>query len=215
MTDQTPCPRCQFAFVPSRSNQKYCSRPCQKAATLHTARGPRTKADSAEERRRQEGRKNRLRGLSAAFFGTSPAYRAEFMEKLIAEGRGNRELRQWMIKREFLVSWFRYEGTGWLHIANCLDHYSLEVYGIRSFAILDPATELPPAADLAFPAKYFGPDAPSIYEDGGLKKRPCPWSADRKATVLQPSKPTSSGRYDWRYLAKAMRDQGWQRYFTL
>lgn len=178
---QTTCPKCKEAFVPARSNQKYCSSACQKAATRNVSRGPRQIAVNMEERRRHDIRTGRIQGLSDAFFTTPPAYRAEFMERLITEGRTKSELRKGLTEQALLRSWSRNEGTGRLHIAHCLDHYCQEVYKMRSYEVLAPATVRPSTDDLAFPAAYFGPDAPPVYEDGSLKKRPCPWATRHHA----------------------------------
>jgi hypothetical protein len=115
-------------------------------------------------------------GLSHALYETPPAYRAEFLQRLILEARGNAELRRLVTVRALLRSWGRNEGTGRLHIAHVLDHFCREVYGLRSFKVVDPNYVIPTEEALAFPAEYFGPDAPPVYEDGSLKRRPCPWA---------------------------------------
>jgi len=173
---ETTCLVCARSFLPSRKDQRYCSRQCQRNAT----RPPRKIADSTAARRTHETRKGRIEGLSNAFYETHPAYRAEFMEKLIVEARGNAELRRLITVRALLRSWLRRRETGRLHIAHVLDHYCQEVYGMRSYEFVDPKTELPSQDDLTFPAAYFGPDEPSIYEDGGLNERPCPWETWKK-----------------------------------
>lgn len=181
-----PCPKCCQPFTPRRRGQRYCSKPCAKAATRNATRGPRLIADSPEARRIHEHRKGRVRGLSDALYEAPPAYRAEFVERLIAEARGNAELRRLVTNREMLRSWARDDGTGRLRIAHVLDHFCREVYGLRAFEVMNPETVLPSSDDLAFPAEYFGPDAPPIYEDGSLKRRPDPWAA-RKEELRQKS----------------------------
>ncbi|RGP37729.1 hypothetical protein D1012_07390 [Pseudotabrizicola alkalilacus] len=195
------CPRCQVPFLPRRKDQKYCGKPCAKAASRNVTRGPRMVAESAEAARIHEFRKGRLRGLSHALHETPPAYRAAFLQRLIAEGRGNSELRRLVTVRALLRSWVRDEGTGRLHIAHVLDHFCREVYGLRSFQVLNPNTILPPVEALCFPATYYGPDAPPVYEDGALKERPCPWM-DRKKS-LHHYKGTDHKDHRW--------DQGVQR----
>ncbi|RWR29642.1 hypothetical protein D2T31_09365 [Sinirhodobacter populi] len=182
MLMQAICPGCGATFAPARRNQSYCGRECQKNA----ARGPRRITDSAEARRTHEYRKGRIKGLSDALYETPPAYRAEFMERLIAEARGSAELRKGVTNPAMLQSWTRDEGSGRLHIAHVLDHYCREVYGLRSFEALNPAHHLPPSADLAFPAEYFGPDAPPIYGDGSLKMRAALRMADGTMFPLRP-----------------------------
>lgn len=138
-------------------------------------------------KRIHESRKGRVRGLSDALYETPPTYRAEYLQRLIAMARRNAELRRLVTNREMLRSWMRDEGTGRLHIAHVLDHYCREVYGQRSFEVVNPATELPGSDELVFPAEYFGPDAPPIYKDGGLNVRPCPWKARKAETAKSPS----------------------------
>jgi hypothetical protein len=191
------CPRCQAAFLRDRKNQRYCSQPCQKAATRNAVRGPRKVADSAEARRIHEARKGRIGGLSHALFETPPAYRAAFLQRLIVEGRSNAELRRLVTVRALLRSWVRDEGTGRLHIAHVLNHFCQEVYGLRSFEVLNPDTTLPSVDTLAFPAAYFGPDAPPVYEDGSLEERPCPWSTRQSA--LHHYKETDHKDHRWEH----------------
>ena len=168
------CPRCGDAFTAARrKDQKFCSRRCQQNAS----RGLRRVTNCPTERRRQEGRRGRVKGLCHAFYETPPAYRAEFLEKLIKEVRAHAELRGLVTLRQLLRSWSRDEGTGRLHIAHVLDHYCQEVYGMRSFVVVNPETELPSEDALTFPAEYFGPDAHPVYEDGSLKVRPWSWAA--------------------------------------
>jgi hypothetical protein len=155
----------------------YCQKTCAKAATRNANRGPRTITESWDAKRIQEVRQGRCKGLSHAFYETPPAYRAEFLERLIEEACGSVELRRLVTTRQLLKCWTRDEGTGRLHIAHVLDHYCKEVYGQRSYEVANPANRLPSAIMLAFPAEYYGPDAPLLYEDGSLKRRPCPWSS--------------------------------------
>ena len=54
------CPHCSTTFAPRRKDQKYCSRPCAKAATRNTARGPR----EYENARRNEHHYSRAAWLS-------------------------------------------------------------------------------------------------------------------------------------------------------
>ncbi|RAZ82374.1 hypothetical protein [Cereibacter johrii] len=208
------CPSCGSPFSPRRRDQRYCAKPCAKAASRNATRGSRAHGESAAARHRHEARKGRLRGLAHAFHETPPAYRAEFLVRLIAEGRKLAELRDLVTLRCLLRSWSCDEGTGRLNIAHVLDHFCREVYGLRSFEVLDPARVLPPEAELAFPATYFGPDAPSIYEDGSLRRGfgvttarqawsvPVAYVIERKSTNV----------YDWRTIGRAMRDHGWTRY---
>jgi hypothetical protein len=109
------CLKCGQGFERKRKDQTYCSRRCAKAASRHTSRGPRTVTESPTERRRQEDRTGRIKGLSHALYETPPRYRAEFLERLIAEARGNVELRRLITQREFLSAWWRLESTGRLH----------------------------------------------------------------------------------------------------
>lgn len=171
----TCCPMCLKPFTAARSNQRYCRKQCAKAATRNATRGPRKVTESPSAARTHEARTGRIRGLSHALYETPPAYRSAFLQRLIVEARGNAELRNLVTVPDLLRSWDRDDGTGRLHIAHVLDHFCREVYGLRSFEVLNLDTDLRPVDDLAFPAEYYGPDAPPVYEDGALKERPCPW----------------------------------------
>jgi hypothetical protein len=197
------CPTCKMEFLAKRSNKKFCSRGCQKVATHNTSRPPRTVAGSPDERRRHATRSKRLQGLTDALFETPPRYRAEFMEKVISEARGKAELRQWLTKREALGCRWHNQGTGRLHIAFCLDHYCKEIYRMRSFKALNPATELPSGLQTAYPAAYYDPYQPPLFEDGSLQRRPCPWSTGTKAIATK-APGNWSGVYDWRKIASAL-----------
>lgn len=186
------CPRCSTQFQPRRKNQMYCGRDCAKAATRNSKRSPRTIKDNPSAKRTHENRAGRCKSLSLYLYETPPEYRAEYLEKLIAEGRKVKELRDLVTRRHLLESWLRGKNTGHLHIAHVLDHYCQEVYGMRSYEVLNNATVLPPQADLAFPAEYFGPDMPPFYGDGILRRRPCPWrnwelspQANRPSTLIK------------------------------
>lgn len=181
------CSVCATPFTRTRKDKRYCSKKCARVASRNAKRGPRLIADSAAAKRIHESRKGRVRGLSDALYETPPTYRAEYLQRLIAMARRNAELRRLVTNREMLRSWMRDEGTGRLHIAHVLDHYCREVYGQRSFEVVNPATELPGSDELVFPAEYFGPDAPPIYKDGGLNVRPCPWKARKAETAKSPS----------------------------
>ncbi|UWQ15666.1 hypothetical protein K3556_07280 [Aliiroseovarius sp. M344] len=176
-----PCPHCGTEFHPKRTNQMYCNRQCAKTATRNTNRGPRKSKESSDAKRVQEVRQGRCKGLSHAFYETPPVYRSEFVERLIGEARGVAELRRLVTTRQLLKCWDRDDGTGRLHIAHVLDHYCQEVYRQRSYEVLNPANNLPSAIKLVFPAEYYGPDAPSLYEDGRLKRRPSPWRKPKRA----------------------------------
>lgn len=53
-TSMSTCPKCSAEFTPSRSNQKYCSKPCQKATARNTSRGSRTVENKARSGRHYE-----------------------------------------------------------------------------------------------------------------------------------------------------------------
>lgn len=186
------CPQCSAEFHRKRKNQMYCNRDCAKAATRNATRQSRTVKDNPSAKRICEDRSGRCKNLSVYFYETPPAYRAEYLEKLIVEGRKVKELRTFVTTRALLKSWSRGEGTGRLHIAHLLDHYCQEVYRMRSFEVLNPANVLPCETDIVFPAEYFGPEAMPVYEGGTLKHRPCPWGnrncaipANRPSTTIK------------------------------
>jgi hypothetical protein len=211
-TDHTTCPKCMTDFVRARSNQKYCSRLCAKAATRNATRGPRTVAERAEEARRQELRAGRMLSLANSFYETHVRFRAAFLVDLITEARGNAELREWLTRRDAVTPWRYRNGTGRLHIAQCLDDFCKGVYRKRSFEMLNPSNPLPSEAEVAFPATYFGPGETPIYESGDLERRPCPRAVRHRNRPARISKPETSASYDWRKIGRAMRDRGWQRY---
>lgn len=83
----TPCPKCGVDFLPARSNQRYCSRECQKATTRNTARGSRKTTESNEERQRSARHYNRARWLAHDLYALPPNTRLGFMAELIEAAR--------------------------------------------------------------------------------------------------------------------------------
>ena len=82
------CPHCSTTFAPRRKNQKYCSQPCQKAASHNTARGPRTVAHSPDLRLRSKKHYDTAKRLAEKIYTAPPNKRLGLMSDLIKLARG-------------------------------------------------------------------------------------------------------------------------------
>ena len=69
------CPACAEPFEPRRRDQRYCSRPCQKAATHNATRGPRTTEASPAQRYEKRRKRALLVWLNTTYYETPPAQR--------------------------------------------------------------------------------------------------------------------------------------------
>lgn len=86
---QISCAKCGTDFTPSRRDQRYCSRPCQR----HASRGSRTVADSPEKSRRMLDLLDALSDLNEAYYQTPPEDRLPQLKRWLDEARsGNRRL---------------------------------------------------------------------------------------------------------------------------
>lgn len=185
------CPSCGRTFHPRRKDMRYCQKSCARSATRNATQNSRTLEHSPNAKRRSEERTERILNLTRAYYDTPPAWRAAFLEALIEEARQKSELAIALTKRAALHPWRPYRcpegGVMRRHIAAELDHYCQEVRGARSFDVLNPERPLVAPEHLCFPAVYFGPDAPPIYEDGSLQQRPCPWEEWKRCRRRQKS----------------------------
>jgi hypothetical protein len=105
------CPHCSTTFAPRRKNQKYCGEPCAKAATRHTARGPRT----IENAQRNERHYSRAAWLSYDLNRMSPVkQRAMLLAILEAASGGDGALRTILFDPNLLGA-DRFSPLGKLH----------------------------------------------------------------------------------------------------
>lgn len=191
------CPACHEVFERKRANQKYCGRKCQRNAA---AKGKRTVAASKTQRRICETDKEVYGSLTISFYETPPKYRAEFMERLISEGRRLAKVQRILKKR---VPFWHYSYRGMLPIQQVFYHYCQEVYGMKVSAVLNRNTVLP--SDPCYPCEYLGPDGGAVYSDGTLNKRSISeWRSVRGQILAK----LSTGRpYDWSFVQKALSEK--------
>lgn len=85
-TLNTTCanPKCPATFTPGRKDQRYCSRPCQRAATRHSARGSR----QTEHRQRSQRHYERAAWLSYDLNRMPPARRRAMLLALLEAAAG-------------------------------------------------------------------------------------------------------------------------------
>lgn len=80
---QLVCPKCEASFSPNRSNQKFCSRPCSKAATRNTARGDR----SSENKAMRTAHYDRAKWLAKRLYSAPPRERLGVMKDILEEAK--------------------------------------------------------------------------------------------------------------------------------
>ena len=79
-SDTKECPACGTSFKPKRSNQTYCSRPCQRKTSRNSARGDR----SAENKQRSWKHYERSARLKEMIYSTPPQERLGMMQHILS-----------------------------------------------------------------------------------------------------------------------------------
>ena len=202
------CPRCQVPFMPKRKDQKYCGKPCAKAATRNAARGSRSVENAQRNMRHYE----RAAWLSYDLNRMSAVkQRAMLLAILEAASGADAELRNFLFDPA-LIGADRasaigklYPDTkcpGSLNIAKMVNDFCFEEWGcgVRA-AILDE-----------------GKPAGRIFreEDQAVEKVP-PHIYERTTCVparVLPLVGLAKRSYDWRIVARAMGDRGWRKHFA-
>ena len=161
---------------------------------MNASRGPRTVKECPSQRRYQETFDGSYSDLGINFYETPPAFRVEFMERLIREGRRLVSVKRILTRKAVFWS---YGDRGMLPIQQVFHHYCKEVYGMTVKEILDKANPLP--SDTYYPCEYYGPDKEPTYSDGTyLKRSEQPFVASKKEI----GKKLSTGKpYDWTMVA--------------
>ncbi|SNR56832.1 hypothetical protein SAMN06265378_10991 [Paracoccus sediminis] len=204
----TVCPHCKTPFTPRRSNQQFCGRACQKASSRHTARGART----IENATRNRDHYSRAAWLCYDILRMPEARREGALHDLLVAARGGRgaKLRN-ILQDPRLLGAPRESPLGKLYpdtsdpsvrnIAQQVNAYCQRRWGKGSREILK-ADCLP---------RDGRAEAPETSEAETY------WQAMRREGKLERQSPAHDPlvkSYDWRRLARAMRDRGWRRYFT-
>ncbi|MFK7764017.1 MAG: recombination protein NinG [Roseobacter sp.] len=80
VADNSDCPACGTSFTRKRSNQTYCSKPCQRKSSKNSARGDR----SAENKQRSSKHYERAARLTEMIYTTPPQERLEMMKHILS-----------------------------------------------------------------------------------------------------------------------------------
>lgn len=78
--DTSQCPACGTSFMRKRSNQAYCSRPCQRKTSRNSARGDRC----AENKQRSWKHYDRAARLTEMIYSTPPQERLGMMQHILS-----------------------------------------------------------------------------------------------------------------------------------
>ncbi|WP_299960357.1 hypothetical protein [uncultured Roseobacter sp.] len=92
------CPVCQVEFIPKRTNQKYCTPKCQKAATKNTAR----KSREGEHRVRSVYHYERTMRLAEMLYTAHPQERLGTMQHILSFVEHDAGLRNILTDRKLL-----------------------------------------------------------------------------------------------------------------
>jgi hypothetical protein len=142
---QISCPKCDAPFARKRSNQKYCSGQCAKAATRNAARGPRTVAASPEMRLRSRRHYSRAMDLAETLYGAPVGERLGIMADIIRAARGHdTELRNILTDprllsaspKEELGFFFRRSPQSYRTIAQAANCYCQKFWGKGAQAVV-------------------------------------------------------------------------------
>lgn len=209
---QIACPQCSACFKSRRRDQRYCAKPCAKAATRNASRGSR----EIENTRRNVTHYQRASWLSCDVLRLRPERQRQMLLSILQAASGDdAPLRNIVLHPALLgAAWGSSIGKFYPdthdysapNIAKMVDAFCREELGcgVRD-AILDNGK---PAHRYLTEAEE--PDAPPQHDETH-------WQTLRKAGTLD--RPIHDGTlrtsgYDWRLLARAMGERRWRRYFT-
>lgn len=118
------CPGCSTAFMPKRSNQKFCSRDCQHRASRNSSRGSR----SAENRERSWRHYERVHRLTEMVYTTPPQERLGMMKHILEFIPHDAGLRNILTDPELHMQPPRTDGR--MNIAKAANAYTQKFYGL-------------------------------------------------------------------------------------
>lgn len=118
------CPGCGANFRPKRSNQKYCSPPCQKQASRNSSRGCRM----TENRQRTELHNNRASTLTEMIYSVPPTERLGMMRYILSFVPNDAGLRSILTDPERLKAQPRPDNR--LNISKAANAYTQKFFGL-------------------------------------------------------------------------------------
>jgi len=137
------CPGCGKAFTRKRTNQRYCTPPCQKATTRHASRGPRAGGSSPEVQRRNTVHYTRARWLGHDLYLHQPSERLGFMATVIEAARArDGQLRSILTDPVLLKEQPRADGR--INIAKAANAYCRKFWGQGIRAVVHRDCPEPP-----------------------------------------------------------------------
>lgn len=206
LTDDPRCERCGEPFKPHKKTQKYCAPACQKKASRHSARGSR----DIENKRRNREHYDRAAWLSYDVLRMSPdAQRRMILAVLEAASSTDAPLRNILLD-PLLLGADRHSPIGKLYpdtrcpdapnIAKMVYAFCQAEWGVSTRAlILD-----------------HGKPANRRFTEEATPNDPASCSQQSASRDIRPGAVcvATSREYDWRRLTRAMREPGWQRFFS-
>ncbi len=124
LVDLKSCPQCNLVFGPKRSNQKFCSRVCQKAATHNTSRGSR----KSENARRNERHYARAKDLAEMIYSAPPIERYGIMKHILSFVDVDAGLRNILCDPSQLKAEPRLDGR--MNFAKAANAYTQQQFGV-------------------------------------------------------------------------------------
>lgn len=124
MLNAMGCPECALQFTPKRSNQHYCSTPCQKKATRNSNRSDR----SNENRQRTKRHYERSWRLTEMLYSVPPTERLGEMKRILSYVPVDSGLRNILTDPALLKE--RPCANGTMNIAKAADAYVRMFFGV-------------------------------------------------------------------------------------
>jgi len=182
------CPTCQSAFLPRRKDQRYCCKPCARAATRNATRGPRTVAHSPDLRLRSRKHYDTAMRLAELVYTSPPNRRLGLMSDLIRRARGgDTKLRNILTDPTLLRAspddtglFFRHAPATYRTIAQAADAYCRMFWGQGVRAVVSGECPEPPTGE-AGDTEGHAPSRPDRQ-----RKVPCRPEGQDVADTLRP-----------------------------
>ncbi|TGN53776.1 hypothetical protein E4L95_15875 [Paracoccus liaowanqingii] len=207
-SDHPFCPKCGVQFQPKRGNQRFCDRECQKASSKHSARVSRLVENA------QRNRDHYAHAASLCYdLNRMPRWhRSAFVSRLLKAAKdGDAKLRN-ILTDPRLLGAERSSGIGKLYpdsrdfdVLNILKEanaYCQERWGISIRTAL--GDNCPVQIE----------EEPEVQPQGPVKETY--WQRLKREGKLGGFRRQEiTGNYDWRDLARVMRDPGWGRYWQV
>ncbi len=133
IADISECPACGTPFNRKRSNQIFCSRPCQRKTSRNSARGDRT----VEHSRRSSKHYERAARLTEMIYSTPPKQRLGMMQHILSFTPNDASLRSILTDPVYLKELPRADNR--MNISKAANAYTQKFFGLSIKLYLEAA----------------------------------------------------------------------------